>query len=433
MTTINKTEAPTSATKIPLNVRRLIKRLGDEADSITDAELAEAWKVFEDERESLDLFKTVLILGTHPRYVPKTIKFVTNRSLEAYEADFQREFLNWCHQIGQKLTVDQFRQIVDYGLVFLLQAENPNADNPDLRWLVDRLLAWSQQAPEESLLYLTSYLGIFDLFVTACTDEDAKELVGICLQSGEENILKFLRMLAEQHQNDRSRGWDQPTHPLRQLKPWLRFLRAFWSADDKQLPIIARCFILTWRNADVEATGIVDFMLSLIASSAEPLKSTIKAALYSFATPAGVQFARSTSQPIFDPIVCFVVVFSAVPDEIYGAAKWAIQFGDETRFVELADVVTAVTISSRESVLRRFPPFFLLVHEFYDRWTARETPIAVVNATNALVKLAKLWAQHRAQMEREADAEQQSHYFSSNAELIDKKLGQFLVLNAAKI
>jgi hypothetical protein len=96
--------------------------------------------------------------------------------------------------------------------------------------------------------------------------------------------------------------------------------------------------------------------------------------------------------------------------------------GDPAKLPMMVDVVSSLIAANKGSVLRRFPAFFLMAGQLHDMWEKNES----AEIAEAMKRLARYWTSCREQFQREAEAESQGHYFTSNAELVEKHMGKVL-------
>ena len=398
---------------IPLGIRRLLKKI-EEAP-------ADQFKVLFKELpragEDLALFQAVLGLSVRVEVLPHVFEYISWIDAERCDEAHFAAVVSWANEFAGGFDRELFLKYTGWILRRVYKASDISPGNPNTLALVRGLSAWFAAEPEKALVYFKSENWVFDLWIASLMAEERGKIAVRAIEIPESSLTEFFKLLADQHSHDRGRGGDLPD------RPWLAMMREVWTAAKGTPDKVARCFIPGWRSRNSDDTGIADLMCELLDTAEEPLRSHMKAAMYSYIVPFTQYLAKKNAKPVFDPVVCFVVANTAAPDELYGATKWAMDMADPAKLPIMVDVVAAFIAGTKSSVLRRFPAFFLMAGQLHIMWDHDESP----EVAEAMKRLARYWTSCREQFQREADAEGQTHYFSSNAEEVEKHMGKVLV------
>ena len=401
-------------TPLSLALRRLLKKI---QESPVD-QLKPLFRELPPADESTpELFSAVLALTARTDLASFVFSYIERTDADRYTQDHFERVVSWADEYGSGFDESLFKKYVDWLMRRVYKGNEMKPENANTRFVVKRFTAWFGNSATDVLSYFSSESRVFDLWI-ACSKSDEKiSIAHSAVTLDDAQLLGFFNLLANQHSQERSRGG------LLEDRPWLEITRLIWDDAKQSGGKIAKAFIRAWRHHNSDETGITDFMFEMIDKAEEPLRSTMKAAMYSFAVPFTQYLAKKSATPLFDPVLCFVIVNSAAEDEMYGAVKWAMEMADPTKLPTMIDVVVALIANSKGSVLRRLPSFFLMAGQLHDLWEQSKS----AEAAEAMKRLARYWTSYREQFQKESVAEQQSHYFSSNAELVEEKMGKVLV------
>ena len=400
------------AVPIPLATRRILKKIAESPV----ADLSKAFKELPKPGESLSLFTAVLDLSARSEVIPFVANYVYELSSSRYDDAHYAAIVSWAEKYVSALDQEQLKMYIGWIEERIYKVSEIHSNNHATRPIILRLSKWFGEEPDKSLEFFKRDTRIFDLWSASLNSEDRIKIATVAKDISEKSLTDLFVLLSHQHDLKRSRGGDLEN------KPWLELMRCIWIAEGAKTDKIARCYIPGWRNGNSE-NGSADLMCELLDQASEPLKSNLKAAAYSLAVPYTQHLARKGATPIFDPVICYVIVKSSVSDELYGATKWAMEMADPGKLAMMVDVVVADIASAKSSVLRRLPAFFLMAGQLHDLWNKNQSP----EVAEAMKRLARYWTIYRGQFERESNAENQDHYFKSNSEEVEKHMGKVLV------
>lgn len=401
---------------LSLNLRRLIKKIEDSEGDIAALAFAELPKDF----DNAGLLQALLpVISGRVDLLKLGLESIKRKSFNHYSEPVQTILIAWAEETQKTLAKDDQLQLTKWVLSDLYRAELMHPGNSLLAPFTLALTDLMHADANAMLVWFQSDFYLFDIWVATISNE---QMLGICpvlaTQLHEENLIRLFDMLSELPNYDRPRGGPLPH------KPWLGFIKILWQTNLPVLENVACSFIKGWR-VDRDDSDVFDLMLETLAQAPSETKSHFKAGLFKFSTLFIQHLAKQSLHPTFDPVTSYQIVNRAEPDTTFEAAKWALQCADTGKLCDLVNAVTEDVVKGTSSVLRRFPAFFLLVGSLCKSWEdthdQRKADFAKVVHT-----LGRHWSLYRPQFEREAAAEGQTHYFTSNAELVESSLGKVL-------
>ena len=406
---------------LSLNLRRLIKKIEESSDEAALEAFAELPRDLDNEA----LLQSLLpVVSPRATLIKQIISLLKNRSLKDYSQPVQEIICTWADAHLMTLAKDDALGFTKWVLNGFYRAEEMHPGNKKFIAFTNAMTDLVRADGNSMLLWLGHDFMLFDIWVATMSDE---QIASICPQLAahlnEENLIRLFSMLSDMPSYERSRGGHLPH------KPWLNVIRHIWLSELPVLENVACAFIKGWR-VDTDDNDVTAQMFSILAATPDELKSHVKAGLFKFSKPFIQHLAKKSEYPNFDPVTSYQIVNRAEPDTTYDATKWALQFAETSKLSDLVNAVTEDVVKGTSSVLRRYPAFFLLVESLCKSWEeafdARKT-----DYVKAVHSLGRHWSLYRPQFEKEAVAEDQTHYFSSNAELVEQTLGKVLARTLA--
>jgi hypothetical protein len=408
-------------TTLSLALRRLIKKIEESSDEAALEAFAELPRDLDSEALLQALFPVVSPRAT---LIKQLISLLKNRSLKDYSQPAQDVICNWADTHLMTMPKDDALSFTKWVLNDFYRADEMHPGNKKFNAFTNAITDMVRADSNNMLLWLGEDFKLFDIWVATMSDEQIASISpDLAAHLKEDNLIRLFSMLSDMPSYERSRGGNLPH------KPWLSVIRHIWQSQLPILENVACAFIKGWR-VDTDDNDVTAQMFSILAATPEELKSHVKAGLFKFSKQFIQHLAKKSEYPAFDPVTSYQIVNRAEPDTTYDATKWALQFAETPKLSDLVNAVTEDVAKGTSSVLRRYPAFFLLVESLCQSW--EETHDAKKNDyVKAVHSLGRHWSLYRPQFEKEAAAEDQTHYFSSNAELVEQTLGKVLARTLA--
>ncbi len=401
---------------LSLNLRRLLKKIEDAKGEAAIAAFSELPKDLDDEA----LLQALLPFTSRQDLSSALATAIMRKDIKDYSQLSQAVVTQWTSSIIKNLSEQEVQNYSRWFLYGSYRAELLHPQNAELAPFIHVLSNLMQTDPNNILEWFQNYFFLFDCWVAAMTDEQIQNISPtLSTQLSENNLIKLFSMLSDLPNYDRSRGGPLPA------LPWLRLINTLWQSQIPVLENVACAFIKGWK-VDSDDTSVLDQMIKILDHAPSDTKSHVKAGLFRFSTPFIQYLAKNPlKNPIFDPVTCYQIVNRSEPDTTYDATKWALQYADPAKLCDLVNAVTEDVVKGTSSVLRRFPAFFLLVDSLCKAWENTHDQ-RKADLASAVHTLGRHWSLYRPQFEREATAESQSHYFTSNADIVEASLGKVL-------